>query len=496
LTERRIIDDASFPNEWPKKEDHEGHEVRWKDGVSKEYGVHGVAVAVDFDICLPPESMIHVNASMDRIEKLRPGERVLGHDGKYHRVTKTFVRPFSGKLVTLKDRGGLAVRLTPNHPVLVKERNSRHQFWSNKEPKWVRADQITKNHLVIQPVISEVKDLEFVEYSCLQHADGPILDRVPRKVEVSEDFLRIAGYYLSEGGLTNNYRVTFTFHYQEKEYVRDVTLRLKRLFPSLNVLVREFPEHHSATVVVNSVELNALLAMFGTKAENKHLPHWAMVLPLAKQREILVGTLRGDGSLDEKQSRFVYVTTSRQLAEQVKHLLLRQGICSAIHTQDAHESHKVAYYVSVANGEDLTKLGQVTGFSVQNKRRKTTRMLIRDGLLYSAVAKIGRVAYNGPVHNLEVENVNSFVCGNMTVHNCIADGICISVCPVNVFDKMDIPAEQEKIDKQLPNDSGKTLLDRWKADPTRERDCIFCRACEIQCPVQAIKITEGVGPFA
>ncbi|MGA2462353.1 MAG: 4Fe-4S binding protein [Candidatus Bathyarchaeia archaeon] len=79
---------------------------------------------------------------------------------------------------------------------------------------------------------------------------------------------------------------------------------------------------------------------------------------------------------------------------------------------------------------------------------------------------------------------------------CIADGICISVCPTNVFDKMDFPAEQEKIDKKVPNDSGKTLLDRWKADPMRERDCIFCRACEIQCPVQAIKITEGVGPFA
>ena len=28
------------------------HEVRWKDGVSKECGVHCVAVAVDFDICI------------------------------------------------------------------------------------------------------------------------------------------------------------------------------------------------------------------------------------------------------------------------------------------------------------------------------------------------------------------------------------------------------------------------------------------------------------
>jgi len=73
---------------------------------------------------------------------------------------------------------------------------------------------------------------------------------------------------------------------------------------------------------------------------------------------------------------------------------------------------------------------------------------------------------------------------------CIADGICITVCPTNVFDRLDIPSEQERMDKGIPNDSGKTLLAIWKADPAREADCIYCRACEIQCPVQAIKITE------
>ena len=73
---------------------------------------------------------------------------------------------------------------------------------------------------------------------------------------------------------------------------------------------------------------------------------------------------------------------------------------------------------------------------------------------------------------------------------CIADGICITVCPTNVFDRLDIPSEQERMDKGIPNDSGKALLAIWKADPAREADCIYCRACEIQCPVQAIKITE------
>jgi NAD-dependent dihydropyrimidine dehydrogenase PreA subunit len=62
---------------------------------------------------------------------------------------------------------------------------------------------------------------------------------------------------------------------------------------------------------------------------------------------------------------------------------------------------------------------------------------------------------------------------------CIADGICLSVCPVNVFDWLETP------DCESPNASGQASL-----DPARENDCIFCRACEIQCPVTAIKITE------
>ncbi|SNQ62296.1 Zinc-containing ferredoxin-2 [Candidatus Methanoperedens nitroreducens] len=58
---------------------------------------------------------------------------------------------------------------------------------------------------------------------------------------------------------------------------------------------------------------------------------------------------------------------------------------------------------------------------------------------------------------------------------CNGDGICISVCPVGVFDWVDSP--------------GHPLSDR-KSDPVNEPACVFCRACEAQCPVQAIKITE------
>ena len=58
---------------------------------------------------------------------------------------------------------------------------------------------------------------------------------------------------------------------------------------------------------------------------------------------------------------------------------------------------------------------------------------------------------------------------------CNGDGICISVCPVSVFDWIDSPGHPTS---------------EKKSDPINEPECIHCRACEVQYPTQAIKITE------
>jgi NAD-dependent dihydropyrimidine dehydrogenase PreA subunit len=50
---------------------------------------------------------------------------------------------------------------------------------------------------------------------------------------------------------------------------------------------------------------------------------------------------------------------------------------------------------------------------------------------------------------------------------CNGDAICISICPVSVFE-----------------------LNNNKAVPVREQDCILCMACVAQCPSQAIEVRE------
>jgi NAD-dependent dihydropyrimidine dehydrogenase PreA subunit len=58
---------------------------------------------------------------------------------------------------------------------------------------------------------------------------------------------------------------------------------------------------------------------------------------------------------------------------------------------------------------------------------------------------------------------------------CVAEGACIEACPVIVYEWLETP--------------GHPASDK-KAFMIREKDCIFCMACENVCPPQAVKIFQ------
>jgi len=61
---------------------------------------------------------------------------------------------------------------------------------------------------------------------------------------------------------------------------------------------------------------------------------------------------------------------------------------------------------------------------------------------------------------------------------CVADGACIEACPVNVYEWLDTPGH--------PSSEKKPFM-------IREKDCIFCMACENVCPPLCVKIFQKSG---
>jgi NAD-dependent dihydropyrimidine dehydrogenase PreA subunit len=54
---------------------------------------------------------------------------------------------------------------------------------------------------------------------------------------------------------------------------------------------------------------------------------------------------------------------------------------------------------------------------------------------------------------------------------CTGEGTCVDTCPVEVFELQEVDGEA-------------------KAVVVAEDECIVCRACEVQCPEEAIEVIE------
>ena len=90
--------------------------------------------------CLLPGSLIQKNPSVEKIEEIHVGDRVLGSDGKYHKVTEVFVHKHTGKMYRIRSKCLGEVTLTEEHPVLCVERKQAKLHNTEFELNWVRAD--------------------------------------------------------------------------------------------------------------------------------------------------------------------------------------------------------------------------------------------------------------------------------------------------------------------------------------------------------------------
>ncbi len=383
-----------------------------------------------------PGSLIHTNPDIKPIETITVGDRVLGWDGHYHRVTEVFSHRHQGPMYRIRAKCLGETVLTPEHPVLIARRHHPKRHNKRFELVWERADQIKKGDYLAYPILSEVIDLEEVELpkKLLMDRKSSLL---PDKVKISGAFLRLVGYYLAEGWIDQrsanksklDASVCFSFNINEHEYVEDIKRIVSNLF-GLQVTSKEKSGRNLVEVSIHSSRLaRAFREWFGSGAQNKRLPHFMMLLPLEKQRELLKGLWRGDGWVHPTRARASYRTISKKLRDQLKLLLLRQGIVPSVYTDPARPGHREAYTLFVTNQRDVAHLAKILGL-----RRRTGRFtgkppstIVGQNFVMIPVASIETFEYDGPVWNLEVEDVHSYVSECATLHNCGDFGILNAV---------------------------------------------------------------------
>ena len=370
--------------------------------------------------CVLPGTLVHANPSVKPIEQIVVGDIVLGNDGAYHKVTEVMSHKHVGRMFRLRVKCFGETVLTEEHPVLTVRRRRKKRNNKKFESQWVEASQIKAGDYVVYPIPSETIDIDSLPFDYIKKVKDTRSKPLPKIIPVNDEFLRFAGYYVAEG-CVHNREVLFTFSLKERKLTDDV-VNLSRILFGLNGTVVARKDRGSLDVRLCSSYLGeALSEWFGTGAGNKRILHEFMLLPSEKQKSLIRGLWLGDGYIAEKRAG--YKTISPVLAEQVKLLLLRQGLVPTVTINKAKGMHKISYSIEVVSTRDYNKLAEILGVEARIAKAGKPPMLTTEHYVYLPVREVQVFQYDGLVHNLEVEGANSYVSSGATLHNCGDFGI-------------------------------------------------------------------------
>ena len=407
--------------------------------------------------CLLPDTYIHTDQGIKQIQNIKEGDYIYTHQGRLKKVIRIFKRFYSGQVFTIKPfyfRLGLTT--TPEHPYLIL-RNDRYQGDSNyygeqlkrdyfkfKKPIWVEATKIQVGDILLFPRFNkEIEDKKFIrldeilnpiaiKYRKNKIAPNSRTNWFSNTIKIDKDFCRLAGYYLAEGYTNSRDAIGFCFRDGEKEYIEDLKILMQKIFGLQPSRIYKKEGCHGIEIIyfskilVNIFEHLFYLSSKRKRADTKAMPHWMLKLPLEKQVEIFRGWWRGDTGY----------TSSQELMNQMKIILLRLGIIPSIYKQSKEDFNKKHIHKWRINGrtiqaqydsfsfsnlsffEDKFQLLKTPEFKKFNYKTIRRNGWIDKNYIYLPVREIEKKFYEGEVYNLEVEEDNSYVTEFACVHNC------------------------------------------------------------------------------
>lgn len=377
--------------------------------------------------CFPPGELVMTEYGPRPIETIGPGDLVLAGDGELRPVVRRWEREYQGTLVKIKTEGMPPTLATPDHLFYVADDRRPPAAGRKHHPAYGSIAE----HL--GPLVErEAGDLEPGEsFIAWTQAQQDFTQIVPD--HATDEYLEMAGWYLAEGsietrttalGNLRSGRIRFDLHANEvteRNLLAELLPKIappKRTGRGAGARVSVAVADNRASVRYGSVDLaRLLLADFGKGCADKTLPPWALWGPVEVGIRLLRGMICGDGHTSA--TGIAFSTTSPDLAYGAAILIGRLGIAPTLRCADRPNRLR-QYEVRVRNGPDALALADHLGIDPPSSPGKGAERIADrgDGHFYRRLQSVERVAYEGPVYNLWVADVHSYVTSAGRVANC------------------------------------------------------------------------------
>jgi NADH-quinone oxidoreductase B subunit len=378
--------------------------------------------------CIPPDTVLL--GDNKPISLYGIGDAVTGASGPV-RVNQTFSRKFEGDLIQVKGRGMLPFLVTPEHPILTVRRKLQGGKGTYGDDRtWKQAGELVeapltrKNGLYSYPtgehdclLVPRIKgsfDLTTISLDRFAtHLGLNVLrgrgENPPLQFPLTRNTAWLLGVFVAKGWTTKNHDVYFSFGHDERSLVDRVMKMTRSLGYHPTIKIRR-----TTTWVrfSSSILARALREWCGHLAENKKIPDFILYHKnLDLLRAFVQGYLKGDGNvtIDERGPVFDRAdTTSKVLALQIQLAYVRLGNFARI---------SLGHHGGVSNKGRTVMTKDSYQMSVLTSERKNADFKLSKDSIAVPIRSVSRVAYSGPVNNLETAD-NTYLVSNAVVHNC------------------------------------------------------------------------------
>jgi len=348
------------------------------------------------------------NGTYKNIEDIKKGDYVITHTGRSRKVLNTFVHEISENIYKIKIKGIVApFYVTKNHPFEIVSNILRFNDKPAKKGKTVFSYNIRENDLVTTPKI----DISKITPT------------------VSKNFARLLGYYLAKGSIRYDERdkvanaVVFSFNSlgPDDEYIKEVENLFKIEF---NLVAHKYMNKYGSCVDVTFYN-RKIAPLFkewgGERAKTKNLREEVLSWPSDYQLELVGAYFNGDDHQQKcyknKSSQTVVTTISKNLAYQVHFILLKNNIANTIYTYHYSSEKNRRYQVIIRSSFQNMLVKYCKAINNPFNSRDVSLIKLEDFGIVRPITSIEDTPYKGFVYNIEVEEDNSYVANDVSVHN-------------------------------------------------------------------------------
>jgi Fe-S cluster assembly protein SufB len=361
--------------------------------------------------CHPAGEQVVVGDRWVNIESLKPGDHVVGDDGRKHEVLAAMCRHHKGKMVTIRPLSKYnSFKLTPNHPVKV----VRRELVRNSSPRNRWLPQVSTRRLLDG-------EPEYVPAGEVRTGDFLVFPRVAPTggAPYSPEVLRLLGYYLAEGSAFVHETleqpvVSFSFSADETDLVSEVGRLVEAVTGKRAYVVRDKRANGLDVTVYSRELMDTCIEACGKGAASKRLSPELAECDAQVLAPLLEAYFAGDGNVLERPGGAAPLhracTASETLARQLQEILARAGHFASIALRKGG--------ADVIQGREISREDQ---FIITYTRARTKgEVRIAEEHFLVPVKDVVSEDYDDMVFNIEVEGVNSYLARGFAVHNCTA----------------------------------------------------------------------------